>query len=319
MAENQRNIDSKSYPVRYTDTWNRVRGKQYFLTQRYNLGFTKELEETDEEGNIKEVFIPVSSIIHTIDYEDNRRRFISNDAGIDTCYTHLYGMDASLNDQTSSWNLKNTFALALREGFQDWAKFGLTAFVTFEKRRFRLASQVPGLDYGPDGRGSSEPSTLNFPTSEVYDEFTTYIGGELSKRRGSLLTYNVRGELGLAGSDAGEVRVSGDLQTKFKLFKKDATIKAEGYIKNITPAFYQRHHHGRYYWWDLSLKMCKGFTPERKSTWNPPVPSYPEEWKVSRIMYSSTAKVCRSKAVRTSKLSQPVSSKISCTVRSDGK
>ena len=61
-------------------------------------------------------------------------------------------MDASLNDQTSSWNLKNTFALALREGFQDWAKFGLTAFVTFEKRRFRLASQVPGLDYGPDGR-----------------------------------------------------------------------------------------------------------------------------------------------------------------------
>ena len=28
--------------------------------------------------------------------------------------------------------------------------------------------------------------------------------------------------------------------------------------------------------------MCKGFTPERKSTWNPPVPSYPEEWKVSR-------------------------------------
>ena len=92
-------------------------------------------------------------------------------------------MDASLNDQTSSWNFKEyPFALALREGFQDWAKFGLTAFVTFEKRRFRLASQVPGLDYGPDGRGSSEPSTLNFPTSEVYDEFTTYIGGELSKR-----------------------------------------------------------------------------------------------------------------------------------------
>ena len=47
--------------------------------------------------------------------------------------------------------------------------------------------------------------------------------------------------------------------------------------------------------------------------------SYPEEWKVSRIMYSSTAKVCRSKAVRTFKLSQPVSSKISCTVRSDGR
>ena len=25
-------------------------------------------------------------------------------------------------------------------------------------------------------------------------------------------------------------------------------------MKLVTPAFYQRHHHGRYYWWDLSLK-----------------------------------------------------------------
>lgn len=254
LADNLRGIDSKSFPVRYTDTWNRVRGKQYFLTHRYNLGFTRELKETDEEGNPKEVFIPVSSFIHTLDYEDNRRRFISNDAGIDTCYTNIYGMDASLNDVASAWNLKNTFALALREGFQDWAKFGLTAFVTFEKRKFRLPAQVPGMEYGPDGRGDSQPTTLNFPISQDYDEFTTYVGGELSKRQGSLLTYNVRGELAIAGSDAGEFRINGDLQTKFSLFKKDATVKAEAYIKNITPAFYQRHQHGRYFWWDESLK-----------------------------------------------------------------
>lgn len=254
LAENQRNIDSKSYPVRFHDTWNRVRGKQYFLTHRYNLGFTKETDETDEEGNPKEVFIPVSSIIHTIEYEDNRRRFISNDPGIDTCYTNIYGLQPSLNDQTSAWNLKNTFALALREGFQDWAKFGLTAFVTFEKRKFRLPAQIPGLDYGKNGISNSYPNSLNFKSSEIYDEFTTYIGGELSKRKGSLLTYNVRGDIAIAGSDAGEIRVTGDLQTKFKLFKKDASVKAEAYIKNITPAFYQRHQHGRYFWWDMPLK-----------------------------------------------------------------
>lgn len=254
LADNLRGIDSKSFPVKYTDTWNRVRGKQYFLTHRYNLGFTRELKETDEEGNPKEVFIPVSSIIHTLDYEDNSRRFISNDAGIDTCFRNVYGMDASLNDVASAWNLKNTFALALREGFQNWAKFGLTAFATFEKRKFQLPAQVPGMDYGPNGRGDSQPSTLEFPVAQTFDEFTTYIGGELSKRQGSLLTYNVRGELAIAGSDAGEFRINGDLQTKFSLFKKDATVKAEAYIKNITPAFYQRHQHGRYFWWDQSLK-----------------------------------------------------------------
>lgn len=270
LAENQRGTESKSFPVRFSDTWNRVRGKQYFLTHRYNLGFTRELEETDEEGNPKEVFVPVSSIIHTIHYEDNRRRFISNSNGIDTCYTNIYGIDASLNDQTSAWNLRNTFALSLREGFQDWVKFGLTAYVAFEKRRFRLATQVPGLDYSGNGTGQSVPSTLNFPASQVYDEFTTYIGGELAKRQGSLLTYNVRAELGLAGSDAGELRVSGDLQTKFSLFQKDATIRAEGYIKNLTPAFYQRHFHGRYFWWDRELsnvqRMYAGATIDLAST-----------------------------------------------------
>ena len=72
-----------------------------------------------------------------------------------------------------------------------------------------------------------------------------------------MLTYNVRGEVAIAGSDAGEIRVEGNLQTKFKLFRKDATIQADAYIKNLTPAFFQRHYHGRYFWWDKSLSKTQ--------------------------------------------------------------
>lgn len=262
---NGRPSDTKSYDTRYlASAWNRVRGKRYFLTQRYNLGFTRELEDTDEEGDPIEVFVPVSSIIHTIDYEDNRRRFIShNTALIDSSYVvddnglrfpRVYGLGADLNDQTSSWKLKNTIGLSMREGFQDWAKFGLTAFINFEKRRFKLEPRIDGLDYGEYGRGpnfSVENIDLkNLPTAKIYDEFSTYVGAELSKRTGSILTYNARGELCLVGSDVGEFRVTGDLQTRFKLLKKDATVKAVGYIKNVTPAFYMRHNHSRYFWWD---------------------------------------------------------------------
>lgn len=256
--------DTKSYDVRYlASAWNRVRGKRYFLTQRYNLGFTRELEETDEEGNPKEVFVPVSSIIHTIDYEDNRRRFISHSNLLDSAYIvkdgdksfpRIYGLGTTLNDQTSSWNLKNTIGLSLREGFQDWAKFGLTAFVSLEKRRFKLDPRIEGLDYGEYGRGPNfsvdNVDLNNLPKEKIYDEFSTYIGAELSKRMGSILTYNARGELCLIGSDVGEFRATGDLQTRFKLFRKEATIKANAYIKNVTPAFYMRHNHSRYFWWD---------------------------------------------------------------------
>lgn len=254
FAEGTRQFATKDIPVRYTDTWNRVRGKQYFLTHRYNLGFDRTLEEADEEGNEKTIFVPVSSIIHTIEYEDNRRRFISKDAGIDTCYAAIYGNNPSLDDRTSSWSLKNTFALSLREGFQDWAKFGITAFINFEKRRFQLPAPVPGLDYGPYGENATGPMSLIIPNPEIYDEFSTYIGAELAKRQGSILTYNARGELGLVGDDVGEFRATGELQTKFPFFKKEATIKATGYIKNVTPAFYLRHNHTRYFWWDMRLK-----------------------------------------------------------------
>jgi hypothetical protein len=254
-------VPRREYPVRFYDTWNRVRGKQYYLTHRYNLGFTRRTPSADagspdEEGG---VFIPVSSLIHTMEYEDNSRRFISTmlKDSIDKRYlaprlNNVYGIDQSLDDLASSWTFKNTLALSLREGFQDWVKFGLTAFATFEQRRFKIPSRIPGLTYDPvDGSGPSPlPETLDYPLSEIHDESSLYLGANLSKRRGKVLTYNARGELCMIGDDLGEFRLSGELQTTFPLMGKIASIQADGYVRNVRPAFFQRNHHSRYFWWD---------------------------------------------------------------------
>ncbi|MDR1222919.1 MAG: putative porin [Tannerella sp.] len=283
-------VNWQTISTRYTNTWNRIRGMQFFLTHRYNLGFyremtagekeeaerkrevKKQLEEqklneedleehgetppenapapdifagsgpagqtSDDEDEIDAVFVPVSSIIHTLEFERNRRRFISRMNGIDTCYEQVYGpADSLLNDQTQSWYVNNTVALSLREGFQDWVKFGLTAFVDFEKRQFTLPSAEDSLR-----------STI------TYDEFSTYLGAELSKRQGQLFTYRARGEFCLAGSDIGEFRADGEISSRFRLLGKDASVRANGYIKNLTPAFYTRHHHSRYFTWDAGLR-----------------------------------------------------------------
>jgi hypothetical protein len=290
--DGKRPLDRQSFPTRFTNTWNRVKGTQVFLSHRYNLGFYREmtagekeeaekkraikrkLEElkegtlpgeehteasreentatepdifagtagdsgaSDGEDDLNAVFVPVSSIIHTLEYENNSRRFISNMNMIDTCYENRFGArDSTLDDYTSSWYLNNTIALSLREGFQDWAKFGLTAFINFEKRQFTLPS--------------ADDSLRN---TTVYDEFSTYLGAELSKRQGKLLTYRARGELCLAGSDLGEFRADGEIKTQFRLSGKEAYVKATGYIRNLTPAFYARHHHSRYFLWDSGLK-----------------------------------------------------------------
>lgn len=254
--DNKRSIDSKSFPTRYQDFFNRVRGKNYLLTHRYNLGFYQTLEETDEEGNDIEVFVPVSSIIHTISYEDNRRHAYADQqttAVIDTCYDVRFRPDTiAMDDRSSYWQLTNVVGLSLREGFQDWVKFGLTAFVNIQKRQFK----VPSLfDERPKGEKIDTRQPMQSPqpdwwAMETIDEFSTFIGAELSKRQGSLLTYNARGELGIAGDDVGEFRLNGELQTRFPLFKKEATIRAEGYIHNVNPSFFYTRNSTRYYQWN---------------------------------------------------------------------
>lgn len=264
---------SKEIETRFENIWNRVRNKQYFLTHRYNLGFSRTIDHVeDEEGGTKEIFIPVSSIIHTVEYQDYRRRFYSNEAHshrIDTTYGEVYTLDPLLNDRMSSWNLKNTLALSMREGFQDWVKLGLTAFIRFEQRKYRMQAQIPELMDSPlipkknltDPFDSSYPSfpSLQFPMTQDFSESSTYVGGEIYKRQGSLLTYNARGELSIVGDDLGEFRLSGELQTKFKLFNKDLSFKANGHLMNVTPAFYQRHFYSRYFLWDNNFKNTKRF------------------------------------------------------------
>lgn len=276
MMEGNRNRDSRSFPTYFLNTWNRVRSKSFSLSHRYNLGFYRDmtdkeledkrkkdekqaqLEQQTEEMNTSsentpppiieekediheyEVFVPVSSIIHTFEYEDFRRRFISYDkAGLDSCYrkgSYISGND-TINDVSSSWAIKNTVALSLREGFHDWAKFGVSAFVRFENRSFTIDSIF------------AADSSVHQKITEK--ESSVYIGGELSKRRGSILTYQGRGELCIVGKeDLGEFRLSGDVQTKFRLLGKDAYIQADGYITNTTPAFFQRRYQSHYFRWN---------------------------------------------------------------------
>lgn len=262
-AEGKKKMMPKDFPVKFTNVFNRIKGKEFFLTHCYNLGFTRELEETDEEGDAKKVFVPVSSIIHTFQYEDMNRQFTTpNSTVLDTLYNQgrPFNYDENLNDLTYYWQMKNTFALSLREGFQNWVKFGLTVFIDLEKRRYQM--QDGKRDYSQESNSGLSPFSPPFIQGSsivTYDELSTFIGAELYKRRGKLLTYNARGELCVVGDDVGEFRANGELQTSFKLFGKDAYIKANAYIKNTTPAFFLRHYHSRYFWWDKDLSNIQQF------------------------------------------------------------
>lgn len=248
MAEGKREFATNEIPVRLKQIWNHNTSYHTFLTQRYNLGFHR--EKTDSVGpdsvRTTQVFVPVTSFIHTFQADWNRRKYVSYDnAQNRKFFEHNYLGNDSL-DITRRSSIKNTLAIALKEGFNRWAQAGLTAFISHEYRSFELPDTLPTIN-GTKRR-----------FAQVYRENTVSVGGELSKRQGSLLHYNVLGEVAISGEDAGQFTLEGRGDLNLKLLGDTVRMDLHAFVKNQQPLFYFRHFQSKHYWWhndDLSKEM----------------------------------------------------------------
>lgn len=248
MAEGKREFATNEIPVRLKQIWNHNTSYHTFLTQRYNLGFHR--EKTDSVGpdsvRTTQVFVPVTSFIHTFQADWNRRKYVSyDDAQNRKFFEHNYLGNDSL-DITRRSSIKNTLAIALKEGFNRWAQAGLTAFISHEYRSFELPDTLPTIN-GTKRR-----------FAQVYRENTVSVGGELSKRQGSLLHYNVLGEVAISGEDAGQFTLEGRGDLNLKLLGDTVRMDLHAFVKNQQPLFYFRHFQSKHYWWhndDLSKEM----------------------------------------------------------------
>lgn len=235
----EENFSSRDIPTRMKNTWNRIKTNQFYLSARYNLGYNTEI---DTVSNTKEEFVPVASIILTSRFKQQYRRFLSYDTAsvshpdrgqmqaIDTLYNNKY-YNSAVDDSTRYTSLKNTVALSMREGFRDWVKFGLTAFLEHETRNFNLLDTIGDGRYG-------------------HREQATTIGGILSKQQGEFLRFNVQADLGVLGANLGEFRIEGDASTSIKIAGRATILSAETYIKNLKPKFLEQQYHSKYFWWN---------------------------------------------------------------------
>ena len=182
---------------------------------------------------MKKEFVPVTSFIHTLKFDNYRRIYQAYKTPTDF-YANTYTVDEpltgdSIYDKTRHYRLKNTFALSLLEGFNKWAKAGLKAFITSELRHFTLPSAT-GTD--------------------TYNEHNLSFGAQLSKKQGKTFHYDAIAETWLTGEDAGQLTIDGSADLNFKLFGDTLTLTANGFFYRLNPTFYYRHYHSRHAWWD---------------------------------------------------------------------
>lgn len=194
-------------------------------------------EAAQDTSWMKNEYVPVTSFIHTLNYDYANRIYQAYEWPHDYYKNSSYYKDDadvlqgdSIYDITRHYRIKNTFALNLLEGFNKWAKAGLKAFITSDFRHFTL------------------PDTLGH--SQSYNEHNISVGGQLSKTQGSLIHYNATLETWLVGQDAGQLKVDGYADLNIPLFGDTLQIAGHAYFHRLNPIFYQRHFHSKYLWWD---------------------------------------------------------------------
>ena len=291
MSGGKKEYESTTIPVKLEQSSNRNKDFYIYLTQRYRLGFTRRVRNTqegkptvsapkassspsseseisasnndialpndsiasksvstlaaandslpsvstaDNDSLFEEEFVPVTSFIHTLKVERSRHQFRSGSEP-EGFFPEDYKLYKNYsNDSTTAFSVKNVFGIALLEGFNKYAKAGLTAYISHKFSRYDLMNT----------------DTLTDMRRIRYTEQEIFLGGELAKREGKLQHYNVNGEVGLVDKAIGQFRVNANLDLNFRLWKDTVNFYARGYVSNTLPSFYMRHYHSNHYNWD---------------------------------------------------------------------
>ncbi|MDU1889256.1 MAG: putative porin [Dysgonomonas sp.] len=247
--------NTKDIPTQMKGINNRLRGRHFYVTNRYDLGNDQEqyaVNDSTMAWRKKDNYVPLASAIFTTNYSDQRRVVRSSYNDLDSLYFPYYKvvdgqntveLDSevgskyfgALDDYMSYYSFKNTLALAMNEGFRSWTKFGLTAFIEYDMRRYSIPGELPGLH-------------------ERKSDDALFIGGVLSKEKGKYLKYRASAQKDLLNED---YRLEGEITTMINLFGKSVSAKANAYIKNISPSFFENNFSSKYWNWQYDLKATR--------------------------------------------------------------
>lgn len=185
----------------------------------------------------KSEYVPVTSFIHTVKFDNYRRIYEAYQTPADYYLNEYYDAGRltgdSIYDQTKHWHVKNTFAIAMLEGFNKWAKAGLKAFASYDLRHYELPTMEGGF--------------------EKYNEHALSVGGQLSKQEGKTLHYNAVAEIGLTGVDAGTLAIDGNVDVNIPFLGDTLQVRGDAFFHRETPSFYYRNYHARHLWWENDL------------------------------------------------------------------
>lgn len=235
-------LEPNTMLVKLQNSWSEYKSFYFWVNQQYNIGYDKK----DARDSEKSEFIPLMTIGYTTKYEYSRKKYYERSL-TNGFYEKNYYSDVDTKDSCSQHFFKNVVSITFNEGYKDWMKFGIRAFVEADFEQNRL--QVMDTIYKPN-KDSVLAHALD-TLCRVNNQALVAVGGEIFKRKGNI-QYGVLGKVLVLGRDNRlAFDVAGDFSTKIRL-KDDLhlNISALGHIKTTNPSYFTEHYYSNHYIWE---------------------------------------------------------------------
>ena len=240
-------VDYRTIPTNLVAAISEMEVTRFMMNHKYNVGYYRTWTDSLNDTIEHKEYIPVTSFIWTMDFKNNNHRYTDKNANEDMkFYEHTYLSAKGTNENTKYWRLSNTVGVSMLEGFHKWAKFGLAAYATHEIRKF---TQVQDSALYIENRNPALTPVPAFVVPRTETENLLWVGGQMTKQKGSILTYNVDAKFGLIGSALGDIDISGDITTRIPLWGDSIKISGEGYFKNEEVPYLLKNFISNHYIW----------------------------------------------------------------------
>ena len=222
-------------------------------TTRIKVGSQEQLDSITAEqakqdsidATMKKEYVPVTSIIHTLDINNYDRIYQAYASPTDYYLNTYYDTNedgeyggVGIYDKYKYTSIKNTFALALLEGFNKYMKAGLKAFISHEMETYKMPALLEG-------------ATQYYMSKQTENEIL--VGGQLSKTQGNTFHFNLGAEIDLAGLKQGSVAVDFNTDLNFRLLGDTVRLAANAFFHRTEPSFFHENFLSKHFMWDQKL------------------------------------------------------------------
>lgn len=245
-------VEPKSIPVNLTNAHNRICGDRLFTTHALRLGYWR--EEQVNDTLTRQIYIPVTKFVYSLDYEGRHHMFRNTSVSdAHNFWTNTYLDPSGTDDNTRYWAVSNTLGIELLEGFRNWAKFGINAYVTLQTRCITQTTFYDAPELSESQQAELTPIPDGVYVTPRVKQNRMWVGGQIAKRQGSVLHYSADAKFGIIGGVAGDISLQGNVETNFRLFGDTVTIRANGGFSNLSPSYFLSNYVSNHFIWKQSL------------------------------------------------------------------